>query len=499
MTSKNNKTRSIFKWWFVCLLLFFTALPVSAHLSDKVFQDSRVFLKNSVFTIQYHTEYGEILGNVKVMQADKDKDGKLSPSEETAFLQKLSSDIQRHLSFSIDGAQHQLRYTHGRLNVPDENHLITWLMFEVSADELGEGKHMVSVRDENFPGAVLGNMRFAVHAGPGAETVQGLQNDRTLTWGFLSQKGLGGDPTGENEENIQTAKENKNTSEVGRLSRLLKEEQPSGFWVLFGLIMAAGMGAMHALSPGHGKTMVAAYLIGTKGTVRDAIVLGSTVTLTHVGSVMVLGFVTLSLSEYILPHQLYPWLGTVSGMMIACIGLWMLVKGLKNHSHSQTHPGHHHHDNHGHTHHGHEDHDHIHDDANDHHVHHHDDHEDHHHGHSHTHSHLPKGGVNLSSIIALGISGGMVPCPSALVILLAAISMHRILLGLGLIFAFSLGLASVLIIIGILMVKSTWLIKKTRNGNRLLRILPVVSATAIVVIGMGITFSALVSANVIHI
>lgn len=480
MTSRNNKAHSILKWWFACLFLFLTACPVSAHYSDKVFQETRVFLKNSVFTIQYHTDYGEILAKVKIMQADKDKDGKMSSSEQAAFLKKLSSDIQSHLKFSIDGAQHQLRYAHGWLHVPDETHPITRLMFEVSADELGEGEHTVSLSDENFPGAVLGNMRFAVHAGPGSETVQRLQNDQTLTWCFLSQKGLPGDPTGENEENIQTAKEDKNASEVGRLSSLLKKEQLSGFWVLFGLIMAAGIGALHALSPGHGKTIVAAYLVGTKGNVRDAVILGSTVTLTHVGSVIILGFVALFLSEYILPQQLYSWLGFASGGLITFIGFWMLARqslGWGNHGHSHDHPSHHHHEHESHYH----------------------GHEDHHHNHGHTHSHLPKGGVSLYSLIALGISGGMVPCPSALVVLLAAISLHRILLGLSLIFAFSLGLALVLIIVGILMVKSTGLIMKTRNGNRLLKILPAVSAIAIIVIGMGITFNALISANVIHI
>jgi len=518
MKPKNKKAHALFKWWFAWLILLVMVCPVSAHNSDKVGQETRIFLKHSVFTIQYHTDYGEILANVKRIEADKNQDGEFSSSEKNTFLQKLAGDIQRHLEFSIDGVKHPLRYTHGRLHAPDENHLITRLTFEATADEPGEGEHTVSLRDGNFPGAVLGNMRYAVHAGPGSETVQGLHNDQTLTWRFLFKKGLPGDPTGENEENIQSGKKDINRSEVGGLTSLLKKEQLSGVWILFGLIMAAGMGAMHALSPGHGKTMVAAYLVGTKGKVSDAIILGSTVTLTHVGSVIVLGAVALFLSAYILPQQLYPWLGTASGVMIACIGFWMLTRvttGKGDHGHSHKHAGHHHvhhHDDHEHAHHGHEDHHHRHNHEIHHHDRHHDNHDhanddgghhdhghDHpHHGHSHTHSHLPEGGVSLSSLIGLGISGGMVPCPSALVILLAAISMHRILLGLGLIFAFSLGLATVLIIIGILMVKSTGFISKARSGKRLLKILPAVSATAIIVIGIGITFGALVSANVIH-
>jgi ABC-type nickel/cobalt efflux system permease component RcnA len=107
--------------------------------------------------------------------------------------------------------------------------------------------------------------------------------------------------------------------------------------------------------------------------------------------------------------------------------------------------------------------------------------------------------VTLSSLLLLGISGGMVPCPAALVVLLAAITMHRIVFGLSLIFAFSIGLASVLILIGVLVVKSTKLMLRSKTEAKWLRILPVFSAGIIMLIGIGIAFNALLSAGIINV
>ena len=110
------------------------------------------------------------------------------------------------------------------------------------------------------------------------------------------------------------------------------------------LLIAFGWGALHALSPGHGKAMVAAYLIGTRGTARHALGLGAIVTFTHTIGVFTLGFVTLALSQYILPEQLYPWLNLVSGLLVVTVGLGVLrsrgsaPRGrTKAHDHSHDH------------------------------------------------------------------------------------------------------------------------------------------------------------------
>ena len=104
------------------------------------------------------------------------------------------------------------------------------------------------------------------------------------------------------------------------LSRLLHREEIGWQLTLIGIAVAFGLGAMHALSPGHGKTIVAAYLVGSRGTVRHAMFLGAMVTFTHTASVFLLGFVTLFLSKYVLPEKLFPILGAISGLSIVWVG-----------------------------------------------------------------------------------------------------------------------------------------------------------------------------------
>ncbi|HSU69619.1 MAG TPA: hypothetical protein VLJ39_22230, partial [Tepidisphaeraceae bacterium] len=179
------------------------------------------------------------------------------------------------------------------------------------------------------------------------------------------------------------------------LSRLLHREEIGWQLTLIGIAVAFGLGAMHAMSPGHGKTIVAAYLVGSRGTFKHAMFLGGMVTFTHTISVFFLGFVTLFLSKYVLPEKLFPILGAISGLSIVWVGAMLFVRRLRaRHAHQ-----HHHHHGHSHSHDG------------------------------HTHSHVPEGEITMGSLIALGASGGLVPCPSALVLLLSAISLGRVGLG----------------------------------------------------------------------
>lgn len=285
---------------------------------------------------------------------------------------------------------------------------------------------------------------------------------------------------------------------------------------LMGLLMAMLLGSFHAMSPGHGKTIVAAYLVGSRGTVRHAAFLGLTVTITHTAGVFALGVATLLASAYILPERLYPPLSLISGLIVAGIGFSLLIRRLRTlrgtHSHDhqpQTHAVHDHEHDHAHSH----VHDHSHDHRHDHaHVHTHDDHgdaaiADHHHEDSFTHTHggrahthAPPGAdgapVTWRSLLALGVAGGILPCPSALVVLLAAISLHRVGYGLLLVFAFSLGLAGMLTAIGIAFVYAGRLIKPSGKFDRLARILPVASALVIACAGLAICYAALEQAGV---
>jgi ABC-type nickel/cobalt efflux system permease component RcnA len=254
-------------------------------------------------------------------------------------------------------------------------------------------------------------------------------------------------------------------------TRLINAADLSPLTILLALAVAFGWGTAHALTPGHGKTIVAAYLVGSRGTVRHALFLGLTTTVTHTAGVFVLGFLTLFASEFILPERLYPWLGVASGLLVVGMG-WSLFRGrLRQLVGSASHPYDHHHPH---------DHDHF-------HKHNHD---------GHIHSHLPPGGdgapVTWRGLLALGVSGGLIPCPSALVVMLSAIALQRIGFGLLLIVAFSLGLAGVLTAIGIVWVHAGRLFGRVPAGGRLLRVVPVLSALFISVVGLGIVLQALI-------
>jgi len=204
------------------------------------------------------------------------------------------------------------------------------------------------------------------------------------------------------------------------------------------LFAAFGWGALHALSPGHGKAMVAAYLVGTRGKPRHAIALGATVTVTHTIGVFALGVVTLALSQYLLPEDLYPWLTLISGLLVVGIGAGVLRTRIRTARHA------------------------------------------HHHHHEHD--------LSWKGLIGMGTAAGLIPCPSALVVLLAAISQHEVALGLLLITAFSLGLAATLTGLGLIVVSARRWIPPRLAAGRLAAVLP--AASALLIVGVGCVLTA---------
>jgi nickel/cobalt exporter len=217
--------------------------------------------------------------------------------------------------------------------------------------------------------------------------------------------------------------------------------------VLASLGAAFAWGAAHALSPGHGKAIVTAYLVGQRGTPRHAVLLGLIVTATHTVSVFALGLVTLTLSEFVVPERLYPWLNLVAGLLVVAIAgsvLWARWRHRRAHRHG-----------------------------------------DHHH-HHHEHQELTGRGL-----LAVGVSGGLLPCPSALVVLVAAISLHRVGFGLLLIVAFSAGLALTITCIGLAAVLARRTLGRLSFDGPLVRLMPVASALVILAAGVAIAARAL--------
>src|SRR5579862_6914724 len=160
-----------------------------------------------------------------------------------------------------------------------------------------------------------------------------------------------------------------NAPQQDYLAKLLHQPELTPWMIAAAIGIAFALGAVHALTPGHGKTIVAAYLVGSRGTLKHAAFLGAMVTFTHTVSVFLLGMATLFLFQYVVPENITRILGAISGLSIVAIGGWMLYKRLRRTDHAQAH-SHEHGHSHSHDHHHHHDHDH-----------------DHHHGHDHDHHH----------------------------------------------------------------------------------------------------------------
>jgi len=279
----------------------------------------------------------------------------------------------------------------------------------------------------------------------------------TATARFEPGAGSGPVPTLLDAEQLQARAAVRDTADTG-FAALIAEDQLSFGFVLISLLVALFWGAAHAFSPGHGKAIVAGYLVGTRGRPRDAFALGLIVTITHTAGVFALGGVTLLLSAFIVPEQLYPWLNLVSALLVVGVGLAILRWRVRTWRSGEPLGGH----DHGHEH-GHE------------------------HGHDHHHPDIG----NRRGLLGIGISAGIIPCPTALVVLLAAISLQRVGYGLVLIVAFSVGLAAAVTAIGLVAVTARRAFSRMSFDGPLIRALPAVSALAVLGLGIAMTVRAL--------
>jgi nickel/cobalt transporter (NicO) family protein len=213
--------------------------------------------------------------------------------------------------------------------------------------------------------------------------------------------------------------------------------------VLLSLLIASFWGAAHALTPGHGKAIVAGYLVGSRGKPRHAFLLGGIVTVTHTAGVFGLGLVTLVLSRFVVPERLYPWLTVLSGLLVVAVGASVFWRRWR-------------------------------------------------HRHAHVHGHAHDHGVHdTRGLLGIGVAAGLLPCPSALVVLLSAIALHRIGFGLALILAFSLGLAATITGIGLVAVLARRAFSGLSFDGRIVQALPALSALIILAVGIGLTLKAL--------
>lgn len=404
------------------------------------------------------------------------------------------AEVARRLTLTVDGAPVRLRLDPGGslVNPPGQGGLrTTRVELTLSATVSDPGR--VVVKDETFPDragwkaivAVAGEGTSVRSSVPSGDPTDGLRaypqevltsplDLRTASFAVEPGNGTLEAPRAPGGRFVTS----RNSTDGGFAGLFAQAASGQGVLLLL-LLAAAGWGALHALSPGHGKAMVAAYLVGTRGTARHAVALGLTVTLTHTIGVFALGLVTLLLSAYVLPEDLYPWLNLVSGLLVVVIGGAVLRSRIRW-GRRQAAAAHHQHDHHhGHSH----DHPHGHD-------------HDHGHGHGHEHSHgghghshTPPDRITWRGLLGMGAAAGLIPCPSALVVLLAAVAQQQVALGMLLIVAFSLGLAVTLTVLGLGVVYARGLRLPARlAGSRVAAALP--AASAVVIVGAGLLLTA---------
>ncbi len=456
---------------------------------------ARIELYSDAVHLDYVVDMAEIPTFQLIQDIDRDGDGLASQSELDAYAARERDTLADGFSLSLAGKKLDLLPAETSIQLlPGAGGLqVTRLVIVYTAPVVAARNHAaVTFTDSNFADRA-GWKEVVVRASEGAqltveprltvdtsdallhypaETLKSAPDVREVAFTWTPGTGSPAPATA----TIQAAGDGRS---AGGLSSLLHHDRSLGI-IFLSLLAAFGFGALHALGPGHGKTVVAAYLVGSRGTARHALALGFTVTATHTSTVYLIGFITLSASAFIVPETLYLYLGVASGAMVVLMGASLFAGRLwrawrrpaeashrhgwfgRSHSHAAEAP--------------------------------------------HDHNVLkedseaqPVARATWRSLITLGVAGGLLPCPSAIVVMLAAISLGQVLFGMLLIVAFSLGLAGVLTAIGLALVVGKRISHRWQGVGRLDRrffaravsALPVLSALGITIAGIAITYQAL--------
>ena len=430
-----------------------------------------------LLSVRYVVDLAEIPAYEEIAASDANRNGALDPDERDAYLARRPAEVAQNLALTVDGTAVTLAPRAQSLELPPGVGGLPTLRLEVFLiAPLPERPGAVEFRDRNFAGRP-GWQEVVAEAGEGFALADSSvpRVDRSQALRAYPADLLASPPQVSAARFRVTAAATAAqapTTPAGavvgarrfgdRLTELIETTQPVGLGlVLTSLLVAAMLGALHALGPGHGKTIVGAYLIGARGTARHALFLGLVVTVTHTLGVYLLGAATWGASAWVVPARLMPWISVLSGLLVVGIGASLVRSRLEVALGGRAH--HHHHGGHEHD-----------------------------HDSEHGHSHLPPDALGWRSLLALGVSGGLLPCPSALVVMLAAISLGRIGFGLLLIVAFSAGLAGVLSAIGLVFVYARSLFDRLPMDGRFARYVPVASALVISVAGLLIVAGALV-------
>lgn len=483
---------------FIFALVGALSINVGAHPlgNFSINQYSQLEVEASKIRVHQVLDIAEIPAFQELIKLDANKDGQYSATEIDAYAEAFSPTYLANLKLAVNGEAVPLSPARPQVEIRDGNGNLKTLRFvwDLASPVAGESgrvvfqnhnyservgwNEMVVTRPEGvsvFDSTAFGSgITDELKSYPEA-SINAPLAERSVEFSFAGTMPAGSKPLMNRDGHRSLA------TQKDRLAELIAVPEITPVIALFGLLIAFGLGAMHAMSPGHGKTVVGAYLVGSRGTPRHAAFLGATVTITHTLGVFALGLITLFASNYIVPEKLMPFLSFVSGLLVFYIGITLFKSRLFSAlgwSKAGHHHDHHHDDGHSHDPANHQGHSHSHDGF----THTHD---------GHTHSHLPPERITWKNLLALGISGGLLPCPSALVLMLSAIYANRVGYGLVLTIAFSLGLAATLTAVGLFFLYAGTALAGTRLAeSRLVKTLPAFSSFLIACIGAFMCYNS---------
>jgi len=455
---------------------------------------ARLEVSPQAVRVRYVLDMAEIPTFQAMPTLDANRDGAVSEAERHSYARKQAADLAKNLELMLGTDCFTLRPTHAEVELlPGQGGLQTlrltaWLEAPGAAERLAsltsrapEQPASVTLRDNNDPSKV-GWREMLVRA-KGLSLASAVpDNDltdelRTYPTDLLqlpldvrallfSVSPGSAAPAVAKDASVAAQRNGASLDRTpAALANLVSSVTLTPVVIAGALVAAVVFGAMHAMSPGHGKTIVAAYLVGARGTARHALFLGLTVTVVHTAGVFALLLVTLFASHYVLPEQVFPWMSLLSGLLVLSMGASLVRRRLAEAKGAVV---------------------------------------------GHGHEHVPAGAtLTWRQLLALGVSGGLLPCPSATVLGLGAIALNRVAYGLVLIVAFSAGLAATLVAVGLAMVYSGRLAGRLRllqrvtgamasggaaTGSaflRLVRLVPVGSASVVAIAGLALTGEAL--------
>jgi nickel/cobalt transporter (NicO) family protein len=426
--------------------------------------------------VRYVLDLAEIPTFQETPAIDTDGDGTVDPAERRAWSDRKAGQILANLALAVDGVPVALRVVSDSMRLrPGQAGLPTLYFAATFRGALGGRSGQVRYSDANFPGRIgwrevtassSEGVALANSTVPASSVSRGLlaypkdllsspPDVASATFAFHPGRPTAGS-AGSGGETVIGSPVASGGSFAGLVNRRL-----TPLVLALSLLLAFGFGAVHALGPGHGKTITAAYLVGQGARAGQAAAVGVAVALMHTASVLALGLVLFVLARSFPADRVYPWLTLGTGLVALGLGAGLLVVRVRArrkgsdpwHGHSHP-PG------------------------------------DRRHGHSHDpdEPHAGSGVRPISGrgLVALALAGGILPSPTAFVVLTGAVVAHRVGYGLALIFAFSLGLAASLVVVGLLALRAR-AVMSSRLTGRWMGLVPILSA--LVIVGFGLFFA----------